>query len=100
MAGAGDEILIARAFLETLSANARTAATALQQCSDYVNLDFAPNHEVTEAFDNFTGGWRKRRQSLQEGLDSVAQAFTDTCQAFMTADSDLAAAVRGQEGTS
>ena len=100
MAGAGDEILIARAFLETLSANARTAATALQQCSDYVNLDFAPNHEVTEAFDNFTGDWKKTRQSLQEGLDAVAQAFADTCEAFMKADSDLAVAVSSQDGTS
>lgn len=97
MAGASDEILIARAFLETLSANARTSATMLKRCADFVNLDFAPNDEVTQAFDEFIGRWAKTRQDLQEGLDAVAKAFADTCEAFMTVDSDLAAAVRGEE---
>ena len=100
MAGSSQEILIVRAYLETLNANARTAADMLRQCSEFATLAFAPNHEVTEAYRDFAGKWRKNRQELQEGLDAVAQALAGTCDAFTKADSGLAAAVRGQEGMS
>ena len=97
---ARSEIMIVRAFLETLSSEAQTAANMLHQCSDFVNLEFTPNDEVTQSFDDFIGRWKKSRQGLQEGLDAVAQAFADTCQAFSKTDSDLADALRGQESES
>ena len=97
MASTSGEILIVTAFLETLSANARTATTMLDQCSDFVNLGFVPNDDVTQAFNDFNRRWKKTRQGLQEGLDAVAQAFADACQAFRETDSELAAAVLGQE---
>ena len=95
-----DHILIATAFLDTLHTNARDAAYGLRECSDVINSGFAPNHEVTRAYDEFIGRWKKNRQSLQEGLDAVAQALAVTRDTFMRVDSELAGAVRGQKARS
>ena len=90
-----DEILIRDAYLETLAANASTAAEMLRQNSEFTSLAFSPNHEVTEAYGTFAEKWRKNREGLQQGLDAVSQAFASTREAFMKADSDLADAASG-----
>ncbi len=93
-----DEILISGAYLQSLAANARVAADMMRQGSDFTDLEFSPNHEITDAYRRLTGNWSECRGELQQGLDAVSQAFAATYEAFMNADSQLAAAVAVSDG--
>lgn len=92
MAGS-DEILVVYAFLDTLAANAKSSAEALESGSTLMDLEFTGTPEITGAYRDFLGKWDKHRDQLREGVAAAAQAFEVTSQTFRDVEDQLIAAL-------
>jgi len=89
------EIRIAYALLDTLAADAATAAEALAEGSSIVDLDFTGTPEITAAYRRFLDRWDKHRGALQSSIAAAAEAFGIVSQTFADTEDRLIGLLAG-----
>lgn len=90
-----DELVVVYAFLDTLAANARSSADALEAGSLLIDLTFAGTPEISSAYRDFLDRWDEHRGVLRDGIAGAADAFGVTSEAFQRCEARLVAGLDG-----
>lgn len=85
---------IVGAYLDFLALRATESRDLLEESSGINGLVFTGTEEVQSTFDHFLSRWDRHRGDLRTGMESVANAFNATRDAFDKTDTDMAATLR------